>query len=223
MIYLAKGDFIMHSTYLFDFDGTLVDSMATFANTMFRILDENNISYPDDIIKIITPLGYAGTAKYFKDVLGLDMEIPDMLALMNEYALPDYRDSITLKEGVFDYLTMLKNNGCSLNILTASPHMVLDPCLKRNGVWDLFDNIWSSDDFSMKKSEERIYLAAAERLGKNVSEIAFFDDNIGAVKTAKNAGAYAVGVYDESGEDFKDELKAVAYAYVETFAKADMF
>ena len=30
-------------TYLFDFDGTLVDSMPTYAALMLRILDENGI------------------------------------------------------------------------------------------------------------------------------------------------------------------------------------
>ena len=38
---------------IFDFDGTLVDSMPTFASTMLRILDENGIAYGDDIIKTI--------------------------------------------------------------------------------------------------------------------------------------------------------------------------
>ena len=32
-------------TYLFDFDGTLVDSMPTFVSVMLRILDENEIKY----------------------------------------------------------------------------------------------------------------------------------------------------------------------------------
>ena len=40
----------MH-TYLFDFDGTLVDSMPTFVSAMLRILDENSISYDKDIVK----------------------------------------------------------------------------------------------------------------------------------------------------------------------------
>ena len=52
-------------TYLFDFDGTLVDSMPTFASVMLRILDEHNIKYDSDIVKTITPLGYKGTAEYF--------------------------------------------------------------------------------------------------------------------------------------------------------------
>ena len=30
-------------TYLFDFDGTLVDSMPTYVSAMLRILDENSI------------------------------------------------------------------------------------------------------------------------------------------------------------------------------------
>ena len=55
-----------YNTYLFDFDGTLVDSMPSYVSVMLRILDENGIEYEDDIVKIITPLGYAGTAEYFK-------------------------------------------------------------------------------------------------------------------------------------------------------------
>lgn len=54
-----------YDTYLFDFDGTLVDSMPSFISVMLRILDENDIEYKNDIIKIITPLGYAGTACIF--------------------------------------------------------------------------------------------------------------------------------------------------------------
>ena len=38
-------------TLLFDFDGTLVDSMPTYSNMMLRILGEYNVKYPDDIIK----------------------------------------------------------------------------------------------------------------------------------------------------------------------------
>ena len=33
-------------TYLFDFDGTLVDSMPTYVDVMKRILDENILQFP---------------------------------------------------------------------------------------------------------------------------------------------------------------------------------
>ncbi|MBQ7821426.1 MAG: HAD family phosphatase [Clostridia bacterium] len=207
-----------HLAYLFDFDGTLVDSMPCWSQKMINILEKNNVEYPDDIIKIITPLGDIGTAKYFKEVLNINLSIEEMIAQMDDYALPKYRDSIVLKDGVMDYLVMLKKNNCSLNVLTASPHKMLDPCLKRNGIFDLFDNVWSCDDFGTTKSDTKIYKDAVKRMGTKENETVFFDDNIGAIETASKAGLYTVGVYDESGKDFTAQLKDISDAYIETFA-----
>ena len=202
-----------NKTYLFDFDGTLVNSMATFSSVMIRILDEHGIKYGDDIIKIITPLGYGGTAKYFRE-LGIDRSVEDLVATMNEYARPDYEKVIPAKEGVIDTLRALKERGESLNILTASPHIMLDPCLIRLGIYDLFDNVWSSDDFGTTKSNPEIYKMAADRLGVATDEVIFVDDNVNAVRTAKTAGAVAYGIFDESSADSVEEMKNVAARYL---------
>jgi HAD superfamily hydrolase (TIGR01509 family) len=205
-----------NKTYLFDFDGTLVNSMATFSSVMIRILDEHGIKYGDDIIKIITPLGYGGTAKYFRE-LGIDRSVEDLVVTMNEYARPDYENVIPAKEGVIDTLRALKERGESLNILTASPHIMLDPCLIRLGIYDLFDNVWSSDDFGTTKSNPEIYKMAADRLGVAVGEVIFVDDNVNAVRTAKTAGAVAYGIFDESSADSVEEMKEVSLRYLEKF------
>ena len=81
-------------TYLFDFDGTLVDSMPTFVSVMLRILDENNIKYGDDIVKTITPLGLVGTAKYFIG-MGIDKPVEEIMALMGEYMLDEFKRFIS--------------------------------------------------------------------------------------------------------------------------------
>lgn len=207
----------LKNTYLFDFDGTLVDSMSYWSQKMISILEESKVSYPDDIIKIITPLGDIGTARYFIDVLKVNLSVEEILSQMDEYALPNYRDIIILKDGVYDYLLKLKENNHSLNVLTASPHKMLDPCLKRNGIYDLFDNVWSCDDFNTTKADPDIYKTVAEKIGVKESDIAFFDDNIGAIKTAKMAGLYTVGVFDESGKEFMNELKSVSDMYIDSF------
>ena len=201
-------------SYLFDFDGTLVDSMPTFASVMTRILDENGIKYPPDIVKIITPLGYRGTAKYFREKLGITLSEEDSLDFMLKYMQDEYTHRIPLKDGVEETLIELKKRGASLNILTASPHDVLDPCLKRLGVYELFDNVWSCNDFGTTKADPEIYVMAAEKMGVPVSEVAFLDDNLGADKTAKSAGMRVVGVYDESSREYIDEMKSACDAYV---------
>lgn len=208
----------MKKTYLFDFDGTLVDSMPTFVSVMLRILDENEIKYGDDIIKIITPLGYHGTAEYFR-TLGVTASTDELQALMTEYARREYECNIGAKVDVIDSLLALKREGASLNILTASPHTMLDPCLKRLGIWDLFDNVWSCDDFGTTKSNPEIYKMAAERLSRRVSDVIFIDDNPNAVKTARLAGMQSFGIYDDSSAELVDEMKSVSDRYLYTLAE----
>lgn len=206
-----------HSVYIFDFDGTLVDSMPYWSEKMLNILRNTNTPYPADVIKRITPLGDLGTAKYFRDELGVPLTIEEMFAQMDAYALPKYRDVIGLKEGVLDYLKLLKQNNCSIHVLTASPHKMVDPCLKRLGIFDWFGNVWSCDDLGTTKSNPQIYVEAVKRIGADAADAVFFDDNIHAVKTSLQAGLYTVGVHDASGEDFTEELKEVAALYIPTF------
>ena len=209
----------MSIAYLFDFDGTLVDSMPTYASSMLRILDENGISYGDDLVKIITPLGLPGTVKYFKNELGMKLPEDQLLKLMEKYLLDAYFHSIPAKSNVISVLKELKKRGTSLNVLTASPHITLDACLKRLGMWDLFENIWSCDDFNTTKADPDIYVQAACRLNTTVDQVLFLDDNLNADKTAKSAGMLTCGVYDASSDEYVEEIKAATDFYIYDFAE----
>ena len=90
----------MNICYLFDFDGTLVDSMPTFVSAMLRILDENRIHYDNGIIKIITPLGLNGTAEYYINQLGVQMSKEQLMTVMKEYMLDAYFHTIPAKKNV---------------------------------------------------------------------------------------------------------------------------
>ena len=206
------------NTYLFEFDGTLVDSMPTFVSVMLRILDENKISYSDDIVKIITPLGYGGTAEYFIK-LGLDKSSDEIVATMKSYALEEYKHRIEAKPNVIGVLKKLKKSGAELNILTASPHSMLDCCLERLGIYDVFTNVWSCDDFNTTKADPDIYKRAAEKIGKPVEQILFLDDNYNACKTAKQAGMGVCGVYDASSEDYICAIKDITDCYINDFSE----
>ena len=205
-------------TYLFDFDGTLVDSMPTYVACMLRILDENGIAYESDIVKTITPLGLLGTAKYYQ-ALGIDRSVEEIVGQMGRYMLEEYTLRIPAKEHVVDTLRFLKARGDRLNVLTASPHSTLDACLKRLGIFELFDNVWSCDDFATTKADPAIYRMAAERLGVSVGEVLFLDDNYNADVTAKGAGMVVCGVYDPSSEEYSEEIRAVTDFYIRDFSE----
>ena len=204
--------------YLFDFDGTLVDSMPTFISVMLRILDEHNVSYGDDIVKIITPLGYVHTAKYYV-TLGVPLPEEQIIEKMNAYAEYEYANHVEAKKHVIEVLRTLKARGDDLNVLTASPHLMLDPCLKRLGIYDLFTNVWSCNDFGTSKSDPEIYRMAAEKMGVTVEDVIFLDDNVNADKTAKAAGMQVIGVYDDSSRDDEGAIRAVTDGYIRDFSE----
>lgn len=206
-------------TYLFDFDGTLVDSMPAYTVMLKGMLDENNISYGEDFIRIITPLGTIGTAKYLRDELGLDMTVEEIVQKMGEKAIDEYKYNISAKNNVVSVLRELKKQGASLNVLTASPHITLDPCLKRLGIYDLFDNVWSCDDFGTTKADTDIYIRAAKLMGAEVADVLFLDDNYNADKTAKLAGMKVCGVYDDSSKDFECEMRQLCDYYIHDFSE----
>ncbi|MBO5315336.1 MAG: HAD family hydrolase [Clostridia bacterium] len=204
------------SIYLFDFDGTLVDSMDTYVGVMLNILDKNAIKYEKDIVKIITPLGYIGTAKYFNE-LGVPGAVDELVKEMRENMVYEYTNNICEKPNVIMTIKELYKRGDSLNVLTASPHATLDPCLKRLGLFDLFDNVWSCDDFNTTKADPEIYKMAAEKIGADVKDIIFLDDNFNALTTAKSAGMSVYGVYDKSSDEYTEDIKAISDRYISDF------
>ena len=206
-------------TYLFDFDGTLVDSMPTFAKVMLDVLDSRGIPHPDDLIKIVTPLGDRKSAEYYVE-LGLNMTVPEILEEIRNNFVEAYTYKIPAKANVIETLRKLKAQGHDLNVLTASPHTSLDPCLKRLGIYDLFSNVWACDaDFGTTKTDPNIYKQAAQRMGVKVEDVIFIDDNLYADIAAKEAGAVVYGIYDDSSAEFVQQIKDATDRYIYDFAE----
>jgi len=188
---------------------------------MLGILRENRVPHEPDIIKITTPLGYPKTAELFAS-MGLDKPVEEIISIMTERAVEAYTHIVPAKAHVIDALRRMKARGDDLNVLTASPHAMLDPCLKRLGIYDLFTHVWSCEDFGTTKANPEIYHMAAARIGKPVGEIWFMDDNPGADRTAKAAGMRVCGVYDDSSAEYAQEMKEICDAYIEDFSQIDL-
>ena len=177
--------------YIFDFDGVLVDSMPVWAGTYVNILTQNGIAVPDGFVRKITPLGNLGAARCVADE-GVSLSAEEIVKKAMEVYDYEYRNNVKLKPYVAETLLKLTKAGNTVNVLTGSSHGYVDICLKRHGIYDLFTNVWSVDDFHFTKADVRIYQEAAKRLFTNVTECIFFDDNINNIIVAKELGINAV-------------------------------
>ena len=141
-------------------------------------------------------------------------KIPDLVK--QAFISADYRERIPAKATVPETLKALKAAGLHLHVLTASPHSLTDVCLKRLGLWALFDTVWSCEDFALPKTDEQIYHRVCEKIGATPAACVFADDNLLALTTAKKAGLTVVGVADPSDAEDSEKIRAVADRYVET-------
>ncbi len=204
------------SVYLFDLDGTLIDSMPVGVKMLLDFLDEYKISYPEDIVDVLLPLGYKGIAAYYAKEMGIPLSAEEIFARFLGKLLRLYEEEIPLKPTVKETLLALKERGARLCVLSASPRCFIDGSLKRTGIYDLFEKVWGIEDFGTTKGDLRIYQAAAERLGVAVKDIRFVDDALHALKVAKKAGVKTVGVYEKYSTSTEEEIRAVADTYVHT-------
>ena len=206
----------MSEIFVFDLDGTLVDSMSYFAAGLLKILDEAGIPYDDGIVETITPLGYVASAELFRS-MGVEATVEEMVAQMKENLVYEYSNNIKLKPYVGDFLRQLKMQGARLFVLTASPHVVTDICLKNNGVYDLFEQIWSVDDFGMTKSELELFDAVAQKINCKPQDINYFEDNLTAVTNAALSQYKVYGVLDKQQPEDIEQIKELSDIFVYSY------
>ncbi len=203
---------------IFDLDGTLADSTRVVENLTKKELDFRGINYPENLSAILAPLGYGGTKTYFAEQNWMTYDEADkmMNGVMEElYRL--YANEIPLKPFSKEILEKYKKEGAAIALLSASPHTMIDPFLKNHGVFDSFQNVWSTEDFGLTKSQPELFTGVCKILGVLPSETIFFDDNYAGLSCAKGVGIYTVGVYDDTEGKDHAAIKAAVDRYVLSF------
>ena len=207
----------MKPIYIFDLDGTLVDSMPYFSKGILKIADDAGLTYGEELLKILTPLGYTKSAEYYVNELGVRDTVANIVSKIERNLVYEYTNNIVTKPGVKSYLQNLYQSGARLFVLTASPHLVTDVCLQKNGVYDLFEQVWSVEDFALTKSDTRLFFKVAETIGCTPAEIHYFDDSLIALSNAKLAGYRTYAVYDAQSAEEIEEMKTKYDVYVDRF------
>ena len=129
-------------------------------------------------------------------------------------AVTAYSSELKLKPKTKELLIDYKSRGLKLAVATsATPDMCL-PALKNNGVFNLLDGVITTLEIGKGKSFPDVYLAAAKMLSLCPKDCAVFEDALRAVKTAKSAGFYTVGVKDKYSQSDEREIRRIADGFV---------
>ena len=182
--------------YIFDLDGTLLDSMGVWAHIDAAFLSERGLDVPEDYIDAVSARSFPEAARYTLERFGLPDSVDALLREWNAMAAHAYGHTVPLKPNALAYLTALKGRGARLAIATSLPAALYVPALENHGITGLFDVICSTDEVSCGKTHPDVFLLTARRLGVPPEACVVFEDILEAVQSAKRAGMTVYGVYD---------------------------
>ena len=203
---------------IFDYDGTIMDSMGFWDNIGELILKKLDIPVYEGFRERFFVMSQKEAARVFREEFGVNKSEKEIIDLINNLADEYYKNEAMPKKGAIELLKKYKSKGIKLALATASirEHIILSAT--RLGFYDLFDAIYTCTELDTTKNSPLIYNTAAMELGFLPKEIAVFEDSVVACHTAKDAGFYTIGVYDSSQAYNEKEMREFCDEYTLDFS-----
>ncbi|MCR1840045.1 HAD family hydrolase [Murimonas intestini] len=202
---------------IFDVDGTLLDSMPVWEEAGMRYLAGLGIKAAPGLSDILYPMSMREGAMYLKDTYRLKQTVREIGDGVNRTIQDFYQNEVQAKKGVESFLKRLQREHIPAAAATSSDRCLIEAAFDRLGLSRYFVHIFTCTEVGRGKDEPDIYLAAARKLGSEVSRTWVFEDALYAARTARQAGFCVAAVYDRSAEGDKQKLKETANIYIEDF------
>ena len=106
--------------FLFDLDGTLVDSMWIWTDIDIEYLGRFGLELPGDLQNCIEGMSFTETARYFKERFAIPDSLEEMKADWNRMAWEKYMKEVPLKPGVREFLAFYRGRGVKMAVATST-------------------------------------------------------------------------------------------------------
>jgi phosphoglycolate phosphatase len=215
---MPNANFSSVCAFLFDLDGTLIDSKLDLVNSVNFMLQEMR----REVLPLTTVASYIGhgAPRLVADALGPDAVEADrkrgleiFLAHYGEHSL----DATRAYPGVLEGLEALQDR--PMAVLTNKPVKMGADILEALGLRKYFRAVYGGDSFEKKKPDPAGALAILKVLCAQPHEAAMVGDSGVDIQTARNAGMFAIAVnygfgqHDRQGQPadlYIDSLEEIA-------------
>ncbi len=207
---------------IFDFDGTLFDSMFIWDTAGEVYLRSVGIEPREDLRKVLKPMSLLQSAQYIRECYQIPLTVEEIMDGVNRMVEGFYFHTVQPKEGVIAFLEQMKKQEVRMCIATATDRYQVGAALKRCGMESFFFEIFTCTDVGHGKDEPIIFQKAMDYLGTTKANTVVFEDAYHAAKTAKADGFITVAVFD-SHETKQVELHSVSDCFIENFTQTEHF
>jgi phosphoglycolate phosphatase len=188
---------------LFDWDGTLVDSLGAFHTANARVMSEFGLPFDEAVYR----RHYTPDWRLMYRRLGIPGDRIDEANVL-WHATFAAGTEVAAFEGAAEALRALASGGAALGIVTAGDRSIVGPQLERTGFADLLPVRVFGDDLPVHKPDPAPLRLALRMLGleDRPESVAYVGDAPTDMLMASAAGCRAIGVMSVLGDP--DDLRA---------------
>ncbi len=178
--------------FIFDLDGTLVDTAPDFKNSINYMLNEINESEVS-LEEIRNWVGYGARELIRRTVVDKNIphneqRIEEMLKIFLLHYTHNIDDDSILFNNVRNVLEFLKDNGIKLAVCTNKMERLSNILLDKLNVLHMFDYLVGGDSLSKSKPDPFPLLNICEKLNTEISDSIMIGDSVTDLNAGKGAG-----------------------------------
>ena len=193
---------------IFDLDGTILDSMEMWLNAGELFLNSLGIKAKKNLGAALLQMNVEEGAFFIQKEYKLNLSVKEIIEGTASVVKKTYTEKIQPKPGVQKLLELLSKNKIPCVILTGSDRQMFEDCLKKHKLDGFFKEILTCSGLKMSKSNPGIYSVAAKNFNSKAENVLVFEDAPDAIKSAKKAGFYTIGIYDSCTHSNSDICSA---------------
>ena len=201
---------------IFDFDGTLFDSMFIWDTAGEVYLRSIGKEPEADLQKVLKPMSLLQSAQYIREKYHIPLSVEEIMDGVNRTVEGFYFHTVEPKPGVIAFLEEMHSRNIKMCIATATDRYQVEAALQRCNMRHFFSEIFTCTEVGSGKDRPDIFRKAMEYLQTDRSNTAVVEDAYHAAFTAKQDGFMVVGVYD-SHESRQQELMSFVDVFLSDY------
>lgn len=202
--------------YLFDLDGTLIDSNGLWVDIDLDFLGRHGLTPTEEygyaVGSAIVPIAAEFTRTYYNmDLTAQEIMDEWMTAGRAAYA------GVAMRPGALAFLRRCRDQGKPMALLTACVPELCRIALDRHGLTAFFSDIIFAQELGVEKRDPRYYQLALERLGVPPEACVFFEDAPSNCASARDMGITVIGLADPFYARKEAEMRTHCHRFIPDF------
>ncbi|USD66983.1 HAD family phosphatase [Vibrio sp. SCSIO 43136] len=183
-----------YQAYLFDMDGTLVDSEPLKGKALALACEAYGASVDYHCYKQVMGESWAVVTGHFFTQAGINPDLKEFNQHFRHHYEQLLSQQLTVHKGAEEYLCQLRQNGKRSALVSSAAGWMVETILKSLQLEHCFEVVITQEDVTKHKPDPEAYLLALERMKLSPAQAIIFEDSYAGICAARDSGCEVVAI-----------------------------